>query len=481
MIPTSGRTDVQVQWFSDQFIKNNEKVFEKISVGPGEVLMIVKDGKPSETYTEASVKLAGNGFLAKFREKLKGVNNQVLMADLRPFAVRIPFHGYTSDRTEIGGVMNVTVRVSKENIVRLSNLYTRDLITDDKWGNMMGKAKEVTQEDIARMMEYDTSLTVDASVLSKTASGEIRADLDRFNARVRNAVDSMTPVWANCGLAVDVVKVDIDQNAYEDAMRYRDQQSKAMMVMDANYEKEAHELELKFDYNILFAKKTSEEELAKIAGLWDQRDFILSKEMDEELRKIDQEAEVRRRQLASELESAMKQADIDRINSVSADEQRRRDADTDAYIEMSKIKNSEYVKDQDARRQIEIMQAQRDIEIERAFEDGKRNGKQLAEDDVYSVGYNKGYAAGLKEGATMSTQPHVVMQAPGYGYGAPPGYGYGAPPGYMPPQGGYDDRDRRYRDEYDDRDRRYRDDYDEPDRRRRDDDRRRRDDGEDRS
>ena len=29
----------------------------------------------------------------------------------------------------------------------------------------------------------------------------------------------MTPVWANCGLAVDVVKVDIEKNAYED---YRD-------------------------------------------------------------------------------------------------------------------------------------------------------------------------------------------------------------------------------------------------------------------
>ena len=108
MIPISGRTDVLVQWFSDDFIKKNEKVFEKITVGPGEVLIIIKDGKPSDTYLESSVKLAGDGFLAKFREKLKGVNNQVLMADLRPFAARIGIHGYTKDRTEIEGAMNLT-------------------------------------------------------------------------------------------------------------------------------------------------------------------------------------------------------------------------------------------------------------------------------------------------------------------------------------------------------------------------------------
>ena len=148
MIPISGRTDVLVQWFSDDFIKKNEKVFEKITVGPGEVLIIIKDGKPSDTYLESSVKLAGDGFLAKFREKLKGVNNQVLMADLRPFAARIGIHGYTKDRTEIEGAMNLTVRVSKENMVRLSSLYTRDLLSDEKWKDMRGKVKEVTREDI---------------------------------------------------------------------------------------------------------------------------------------------------------------------------------------------------------------------------------------------------------------------------------------------------------------------------------------------
>ena len=152
MIPTSGRTDILVQWFSNDFIKQHEKVFEKMTVGPGEALIIVKDGKVSDTYVESSVKLAGDGFLAKFREKLKGVNNQVIMVDLRPVAVRIPFQGLTKDRTEIEGVMNVTIRVSKENLGRISNLYTRDLITDEKWGAMRGKVKEVTQEDIENML-----------------------------------------------------------------------------------------------------------------------------------------------------------------------------------------------------------------------------------------------------------------------------------------------------------------------------------------
>lgn len=457
MIPISGRTDVLVQWFSDDFIKKNEKVFEKITVGPGEVLIIIKDGKPSDTYLESSVKLAGDGFLAKFREKLKGVNNQVLMADLRPFAARIGIHGYTKDRTEIEGAMNLTVRVSKENMVRLSSLYTRDLLSDEKWKDMRGKVKEVTREDIENILRYDTELTVDSSVLTQTLSSDIRDHQDVFNARVRNAIDSMTPVWANCGLAVDVVKVDIEKNAYEDAMRYHDEQSKAQMKMDADFETAAHELGLKMDYGILFVKKEAEEELEKAKGEYEVQNFWFTKEMEDELAKTDHEIELQRRDIISKLEFAKVQADIDHINSVSDDEIRRRKADTDAYVEMAQIKNNEYVKDQDVRRQIELMQAQRDIEIQNAYEDGKKNGKQLAEDSAFDMGYSKGYADGLKEAMRNGPGQTVVMP----GYGMPPAYGYPPAPPY---QGGYDDR-RRY-DDYDDR--RYRDD----DRRYRDDDRR---------
>ena len=457
MIPISGRTDVLVQWFSDDFIKKNEKVFEKITVGPGEVLIIIKDGKPSDTYLESSVKLAGDGFLAKFREKLKGVNNQVLMADLRPFAARIGIHGYTKDRTEIEGAMNLTVRVSKENMVRLSSLYTRDLLSDEKWKDMRGKVKEVTREDIENILRYDTELTVDSSVLTQTLSSDIRDHQDVFNARVRNAIDSMTPVWANCGLAVDVVKVDIEKNAYEDAMRYHDEQSKAQMKMDADFETAAHELGLKMDYGILFVRKEAEKRLEEEKGKYDVQNFWFTKEMEDELAKTDHEIELQRRDIISKLEFAKVQADIDHINSVSDDEIRRRKADTDAYVEMAQIKNNEYVKDQDVRRQIELMQAQRDIEIQNAYEDGKKNGKQLAEDSAFDMGYSKGYADGLKEAMRNGPGQTVVMP----GYGMPPAYGYPPAPPY---QGGYDDR-RRY-DDYDDR--RYRDD----DRRYRDDDRR---------
>lgn len=450
MIPTGGRTDVLVQWFSDDFVKANEKTFEKMTVGPGEVLVIIKNGKPSEMYTEASVKLAGKGFWAKLRERLKGVKNQVLMADLRPVAVTIPFSGYTMDRTHIGGVMNVTIRVSKDNLIRLMNLYTRDLVTDEKWGPMRGKVKEVTTEDIENMLSYDSSLTIDASVLSKIDSSQIRADLDTFNARVRNAIDSMTPVWANCGLAVDVVKADISDNAYEDAMRYRDELAKAQMVKDADFEAKAKEAELEADFNILLVKKAAEEELAKVVGDYDIRSFNLTKEMEEELAQVDHDSEVKRRELASALESAKTQADIDHINSLSDEDVRKRKADTDAYIRRTEIANEELVKNNDARRQIELMQAQTKIEVEQAYEDGKKNGKALAEKEAYDRGYSDGRADALDRYLDATTRPQYAAPPP-YGY-PPQGYGYppqGYPPQGYPPQGGYDDRDRRRRDRRD--------------------------------
>ena len=245
--------------------------------------------------------------------------------------------------------------------------------------------------------------------------------------------------------------------SYEDAMRYHDEQSKAQMKMDADFETAAHELGLKMDYGILFVKKEAEEELEKAKGEYEVQNFWFTKEMEDELAKTDHEIELQRRDIISKLEFAKVQADIDHINSVSDDEIRRRKADTDAYVEMAQIKNNEYVKDQDVRRQIELMQAQRDIEIQNAYEDGRKNGKQLAEDSAFDMGYSKGYADGLKEAMRNGPGQTVVMP----GYGMPPAYGYPPAPPY---QGGYDDR-RRY-DDYDDR--RYRDD----DRRYRDDDRR---------
>ncbi len=404
MIEISGRTDVIAQWFSNEYIKEHKKVFDNVVVGPGEVLILIKDGKPVDTITEERVKsLGAGGLLSRIKERLSGTDTQIMMVNLLPFAVQIAFQGMTRDRTEISGVLNTSIHISKDNLSRLTNLFKRELVTDDKWGTDRGKLKEVTREDIEEIITYDTSLTIDATILSQMESSEMRDNLDQLNAKIKNAVDCMSPTWVNCGLSVDVVKADIQDNLYEEVMKDRDLRRKEQMVMDTAFGKKAHELEIQANYSILYDKKEAEKKMNQLAEQFKLEDFALDHGMQDELKLVDQGIEVERRKQIAALENAKTQADIDKVNNVSEDEIKRRAIATTDYEknleidrEGRRIKMQEEQKDNDLRRQIELIKLNNEQELTKAFNDGVESGKKMATDDAYKSGYNQGKAEAME-------------------------------------------------------------------------------------
>lgn len=426
MIPVSGRTDVVAQWFSGSYVKEHKKVFSSITAGPGELIVLVKDGKPVDTYTESRIRsLGADSIWKRLSEWFGNVETQIITVNLTPFAIRLPFSGYTSDRTEIKGVLNSTVHLSKDNIIRLTNLFKRDLVTDSKWGSDMGKLKEVTKEDIENILTYDTSLTLDATILSQMASSELRDNMNLLNAKIKNAVDKMAPVWVSSGLCVDVVKAEVEENLYEDVMRDRDQHHKAQMVMDTAFETKAHEMELGVDYAILCQKKSVEEELNRVMGELQIADYKLDHSLEEEMKLIEHNIDVDRKKKAAELENATTKAEIDRINNVSEDEKRRMEIATQDYAETLKIKRDEYVKSEDHKRQMEILVAKANITEQEWYNAGKEEGKKVGDQMMFQNGFNQGYTQGLLR-AIDSGGFTRVEHAP-QGYPAQPQYYQGQP------------------------------------------------------
>ncbi len=400
MIEISGRTDVIAQWFSDEYIKEHGKVFEKVVVGQGEVLILIKDGKAVDTITESKVKnLGAGGLLSRLKDKISGTDTQIMMVSLLPFAVQVGFQGYTKDRTEIAGALNASVHISKDNLARMMNLFKRDLVTDAKWGIDRGKLKEVTREDVENIIEYDTSLTLDATIISQMESSEMRDDLSKLNARIKNAVDSMSAVWANCGLSVDVVKADVQKNLYEEVMRDRDNHSKAQMVMDTQFKDKAHELELQVDYGILYDKKDAERKMNKVADELKLKKFALDFGRKDESDSVDHEIELRRKKLDAGLENARTQADIDKVNGVSQDELERIKIATKDFEENLKIDREQRVLDADFRRKMELLKFNYESDKKKWFEDGKEEGKQIASKECYDRGFREGSEEGRKEGS----------------------------------------------------------------------------------
>lgn len=415
MIETGGRTDIIIQWFSTEFIKEHNDVFKRITVGPGEAVMVIKDGVPEHIVTESSFKLNG-GIWDHIKDLFKSSERQIIVADLKPFALSLPFSGYSKDRTKIGGCANITVRVSKNNMFRLFNFLRRETISDVKWGSDRGKVKEITREDLIDAMSYDTSLVIDTSVLSQTMSSEIRDNIEEFNQKVQKAINTMTPCWSSNGLDVDLARIEMTQNAYEDAVRHVDEISKLQILKDAEYASKEHEINLITHMNELVIRNKSKEEMAKLATYYEQQEFKLSKDQEMELDQLDHVAEVKKKEMSIALETAKTQSEIDLINGHTEDEREKAKIDLSNYSKMESEKINQYAKDQDTRRAIELMNAQRTIEIQKAYDDGVTQGKLLAKEESEKLakiaeenGYNRGRADGLIAGINKTNSDAINM------------------------------------------------------------------------
>ena len=399
MIATGGRTDVIVQWFSSKYVHGHPKIFDKMLAGPGEAIILLKDGKVEEVATESKFS-ADVGFLSRLLDKIRGTDRQLLMVDLTPKSISIPFSGYSKDRTKIGGVANLTVRVDLSNVLRLMNLVRRETVSDAKWAStdFAKDIKEVTLEDIAGYMAYDTSLVIDSSLLSQTLSSEIRDNQDSFDSKMRNTIMGMCTTWVNNGLAIDFAKAEIGENAYEDAMKYADELAKLQLKQDADFADKNHNLDLEADLNVAIVRNAAKVEMASVVAEYEKTGYIVSMENKAQLEQLDHEQMVAAKEMRNQLEIAKSQLEIDRINGISIEESARRQTDLEEYDAMSKVKVQEYVKDQDQRRTLEIMAAQRQQEIDKAFSDGYDQGKEQAAKDAYDRGHNEGFNEGLKEG-----------------------------------------------------------------------------------
>ena len=409
MITTGGRTDIIVQWFSSKFIHDHPKAFDKVVAGPGEIVVFLKNGKVEDVVT-SSMCSTDMGLLSRLSDKLKGTDKQIIVADLNPKSICVPFDGYTRDRTHVSGCVNLTVRISADNILRVMNLLKRDAVLDSKWASNSGEVKEITLEDIGNYMSYDTALIVDSSLLSKIDVADIRGDMDAFNAKIRNAIDSMGFSWANSGIAIDFARVDMDDNSYEAAMRYRSDEAKAQMKKDADAEAEIHELGLESDIRVALINNRAREDMASLVAKYEASNYSMDEENAAKLKQLDADAEAQSKQMSMELQKAKDQAEIDRINGLSEDQRKRREIDTRTYGSMADAKVQDFIEEGKTRRTIDVMKAKLDIEVAKAFEDGKQQGKLLAEKDAYDRGYNKGMLDGLQKGVDMgsATATNVV-------------------------------------------------------------------------
>ena len=233
MIQTGGRTDIMVQWFSKNYIMRHKDIFDHVTVGPDEVLFLMKMGKIGEVVTESQVKTTP-GILSRIKQFLFGSEDvQLFMINRKPTTLRIPFKSYSKDRTEIAGVANIVIRFSKNDATSVLNLISIPSMCSQKWAiEDTGNIKEITYEDLENILQSHANISIDANAISKYTSSEITDKRKEISEEIADVLKRETPYWNNSGIGIEHVSVEISENAFEEVERYRDAINKGQMMRD---------------------------------------------------------------------------------------------------------------------------------------------------------------------------------------------------------------------------------------------------------
>lgn len=427
MITTVAENDVLLQWFSNTYLRKNEKLFSKIVVEPGQVIFMIEDGKLGEVISETT---KGNlpGFLGKLKEKLVGQKEyQLLTADLGIKHLRLPVTGYLKDRVQIACIVNADVQISRENIYNCINLLKDNLISDGKFGDDAPEAKEVCIQDLTESFAYDTKVIVDSAVFSRYSSESLRESMQEFQADIASSVNSLMPHWAECGINVSVVSVDVVENGYEVVKREAAESRLNILRKETEYAETEHDLITASNLKKLITRLEGEEKFDSYridAKLQDQK---INDELDRSIRMVQNQNTIELMNTDTQLEIHRRMKDTEDVDKQRDRDNRLKDADIEAEVlrRVEKLKNDmelDYqerlsgIKNNDTvakmKIEFEAKLAQADNDAKMAYNEGLAKGREEGKKEVSIAEYNRGYADGLERNQKSIDLKNTTPQGP---------------------------------------------------------------------
>lgn len=465
MIKTGGRQDIIVQWFSREFMEQHRELFTDIILQPGEALFTIKDGKIGDVVTESVAKDVLPSFLGKLKEKVAGKQDiQLMVVDLKARMIQIPVSGFTKDRTEIKGIANMMVKVARENVYRVINMFPRGLRSDSKWDDNT-QIKEVCDEDLSGFFEYDTRVTLDSYVFTKWEASDIREKMDAFAGDITQCINGMMPHWSRMGIDVTVNSVDIQENSYEDVMKFKNAMSQKQMIEDIKYTSMQNNLGNVASLEKERARLQKTVEMEKLASRIELEDTEFKAKLNRDLMETANSVQKIEMELKGEMAKATNAVEIRKLNGLTDLELKRAEEDLNLYFSKEKNEIAQMNADRDIDRVLKLKNndlklmfdervaklkeecarqvSEAELSVERASMEGFKRGKEEADKLAYEKGKADGYneaiqkqIVNMNDFVKMQHQTPGWPQAPMYPAGSYPPMGYQQPPAYQQPREG---------------------------------------------
>ena len=301
MLIFGGRDDVIAQWLSKDFIHKHSGFLKQAVIGPGEYAVVIRNGKIVDIVSQKKLKRMGGLWQGILRKLGGGEDIQLLVVDTRPKRVSIPFRGWSKDRIRVSGSLDLTLRISPDNIAGIMKIMSGVTILDWKGGERV-VIRQLTLSELTEKIRPDVQSVIYTRILSKRSARDFHENTEMILEDLQGVVRSLAFSWGDYGLELVSYTILIGENRYEEVMR------KAA-------ETELLEKERDIEFFEMVGEAKRAEELRREKAKFEQETKLLFEEQGFELRKVklDHEMELKRKEGSFSREEKLAEVEHDEL------------------------------------------------------------------------------------------------------------------------------------------------------------------------
>lgn len=307
-----------------EFMRESEfkGLFEQRFAAPPDLAaLLFRNGQLIDTFKGAHFSVGG---LVNAIKGIAGGSSHIsiMLADLKPFPVKLPIRGLSRDNVEITGVATLELQLDPDkpsNILGLMSGASRKQAKTDEEGNPLPGRKAISRQDVLDRIAPHFSDRVVEAVLRRTDAADIRGDAGLQDKIQADMMVEAERVCGDLGVLVRAVSVEwamnaVEREAFEKAQIDRQQEALdyQLELLKRQVERQAESTVVQLDAstNLTKLQSASDDELAHMV-LQSEVRFIDAREeaqRRQEMEALAYEIEVLRTERAAKMENDLAEA-----------------------------------------------------------------------------------------------------------------------------------------------------------------------------
>jgi hypothetical protein len=267
---------------------------QDIIVGPGEEVVIIRNGKIEDSVTQTRLEKIGGGFGNWFTRNFGvGEDVELLFIDTKEMDLEIPIKEISSDHDEVTGTCTLRMRIDPTQSTKLIGLMKERPLWIKEWKKKgiirkrwevdewyAGNAMVLLKDDFQEKIEDELKAKVLSPCITKYPSKEIRGNPEIREAMERAIQIELRKTLTMWGLNLLNFYTTLEAGAYEELETYRREKDLEMERTDIDFMPTLRELDREHEERTKIMEHAFEEKRMGILHDEDIKDILQEKNLD---------------------------------------------------------------------------------------------------------------------------------------------------------------------------------------------------------